>query len=82
MSTREVPADLRQKAGELAKRLQTDESFRSQVEADPRGTLTAAGLPDKAVEDFLNENSEVTGYKPCDDATCWWTCLSTCAVTG
>ena len=69
----------RAKARELAGRLKSDPGFRKQVESDPAGTLTGAGLPDQAVTDFLNDTgiqADVSGYARCTDS-----CLITCLVT-
>lgn len=63
----------------LAERIKSDAAFRTEVEANPTGTLTAAGLPGQAVEEFMVEVSEVAGYRPpvCD-STCY---ILTCLVT-
>jgi hypothetical protein len=69
----------RAKARALAERLKSDPSFRTQVEADPAGTLTGAGLPDQAVTDFLTDTgiqADVAGYALCTDS-----CLITCLFT-
>ena len=69
----------RSTARELADRLKSDPNFRTQVEADPAGTLTGAGLPEQAVSDFLNDTgiqADVSGYARCADS-CWITCLVT-----
>lgn len=69
----------RAKGQELLERLRSDPSFRQHVEADPAGTLGAAGLPAHATADFLNDvgiQSDVQGYRACDN-TCHWTCLIT-----
>ena len=58
---------VRAKAKELADRVQSDPSFRSSVESDPSGALTAAGLPAKAVEEFVIDvgiTPDVGGYRP------------------
>ncbi len=73
---------VRAKAKELADRVQNDPSFRSSVESDPSGALTAAGLPAKAVEEFIIDvgiTPDVAGYaaRQCTD-TCW---VITCLVT-
>jgi hypothetical protein len=69
----------RAKGRELAERIAKDPDYRRQVEADPAGTLTAAGLPSQALVDFLSEvgiTSEVEGYARCDH-TCDWSCFIT-----
>ena len=69
----------RTKARELADRLKSDPNFRTQVESDPAGALTGAGLPAHAVTDFLNDTgiqADVSGYARCTDS-----CLITCLVT-
>ena len=71
---------VRAKAKELADRVQSDPAFRGEVESDPNGALTAAGLPAKAVEEFVIDvgiTPEVSGYQRCTD-TCW---VITCLVT-
>lgn len=73
---------VRAKAKELADRVQSDPAFRSAVESDPNGALTAAGLPARAVEEFVIDvgiTPDVAGYKQmeCTD-TCW---IITCLVT-
>lgn len=70
---------VRQNAQELMNRLNTDPTFKQQVEQDPKGVLTAAGLPTPGVEEFIREagiGSEVQGYLDCSHS-CWLTCLVT-----
>lgn len=73
----------RSNANEIAHRLIDDAAFREQVRENPTATLTAAGLPEEAVTDFLREfnvprdQDDVTGYL--DD--CGWTCMFTCDWT-
>ncbi len=62
----------------LAERAKSDEEFRSQIETDPLGTLTAAGLPSEVVGDFLRDSGlsadgDVQGY--------WSICAGTIAQT-
>ncbi|MDQ2984859.1 MAG: hypothetical protein M3R70_13205 [Actinomycetota bacterium] len=80
MSTEEkrAPDDVRAKADEIKQRLQSDDSFRQQLESNPEEALTGAGLPKEAVEDFLRESGsgEVAGYRGCT-STCGFTCLWT-----
>jgi hypothetical protein len=62
----------------LAERAKTDEEFRSQIETDPLGTLTAAGLPGEIVGDFLRDSGlsadgDVQGY--------WSICVGTAVQT-
>src|SRR5579871_5390233 len=59
----------------LAERAKTDEEFRAQIEADPLGTLTAAGLPSEIVGDFLRDS----GLDPEGDVQGYW---SICVGTG
>jgi hypothetical protein len=69
----------RAKGRELADRLQADPACRQAVEADPAATLQAAGLPEHATADFLNDvgiQSEVQGYRACDS-----TCNSSCLIS-
>ena len=71
---------VRAKAKELADRVQSDPAFRSAVESDPNGALTGAGLPARAVEEFVIDvgiTPEVSGYQRCTE-TCW---VITCLVT-
>ena len=71
---------VRAKARELADRVQSDPTFRSQVESDPSGALTGAGLPARAVEEFVIDvgiTPDVSGYQRCTE-TCW---IITCLVT-
>jgi hypothetical protein len=80
MSTAErYDEQARAKGRELAKRIADDPDFRRQVEQDPAGALTGAGLPANAVVDFVNEvgiTTEVEGYRMCDH-TCDWSCFIT-----
>jgi hypothetical protein len=51
----------------LAERAKRDEAFRAEIESDPLGTLTAAGLPSEVVGDFLRDSGlsaegDVQGY--------------------
>lgn len=66
---------IRTTARGLADRVRDDQAFKEQVLHDPSGTLTAAGLPDIAVSDFMRETGlgEVAGY---------FVCSLTCGVTG
>jgi hypothetical protein len=69
----------RAKARELAEKLRSEPGFRKQVESDPAGALTGAGLPEYAVTDFLNDTgiqADVSGYARCTES-----CLITCLVT-
>jgi len=67
---------IRTTARGLADRVRDDQSFKDQVLNDPNGTLTAAGLPEIAVSDFLRETElgEVAGYSS-------FVCSLTCSVT-
>ena len=59
---------IRQTASQLAERMKADPAFKTQVEQNPEATLVAAGLPQKAVPDFLAEahlGNDVKGYMPC-----------------
>jgi hypothetical protein len=53
----------RQKADELIQKIQDDADFRAQFEADPAGTVKAAGLPEN-VAPVIHEagTAEVKGY--------------------
>ena len=71
MSNQELE-QIRQRGIELLDRAKNDPQFVSQMKADPQGTLTAAGLPSSAVQEFLvgaqesgvpgMEEEEVAGY--------------------
>jgi hypothetical protein len=70
---------MREKGLAILERLQSDSAFKQQVEQDPKGALSAAGIPDRAVEDFMREASvagDVQGYMMCDH-TCDWSCFIT-----
>lgn len=84
-STGAYDDQVRAKADELAKRMQSDAQFRQQIEADPVAALTGAGLPADAASDFLLEygqTNDVSGYLWCRD-TCLGdsSCVSTCLLT-
>ncbi len=51
-------------ARQLAARAKTDPIFKEQIQKDPVGTLTTAGLPQEFVPDFLRETQlgDVSGY--------------------
>jgi hypothetical protein len=55
----------RQKAREILARMRTDSGFIEQLQANPRGTLAAAGMPadvlDEAVSNLDLDTDEVTG---------------------
>ncbi|MBA2392228.1 MAG: hypothetical protein H0V70_05725 [Ktedonobacteraceae bacterium] len=67
--------NIRSTARDLADRVQQDPAFKEQVLDDPSKTLTAAGLPEIAVSDFMRETElgEVAGYG--------FVCSLTCSVT-
>ena len=76
----------RETAREILKRAQNDPAFKQQLANDPQGTLTAAGLPENTVNDFLREaiqagaiESDVAGYVYEDPIPthCTWTCVLT-----
>jgi hypothetical protein len=48
----------------LVRRVQTEPAFAERILNDPVSTLTAAGLPENFVEEFLTQTqlSEVQGY--------------------
>lgn len=65
-------------AVDLSERAKSDEEFRAQIETDPLGTLTAAGLPSEIVGDFLRDSGlsadgDVQGY--------WSICVGTAVQT-
>lgn len=73
-----APPEVREKAQQILRRIESDPAFRQQVEEAPEEALTGAGLPADAVEDFLRESGsgEVAGYRGCT-STCGFTCLWT-----
>jgi hypothetical protein len=77
-------------AGDLARRVAGDQSYRAQIEQDPVTTLRDAGLPDAAIADILREvgggGTDVEGYvlqlgAPLAATNCDYTCLWTCGWT-
>ncbi len=64
---------LREIAINIAARAKADATFKEQIQNDPVKTLTAAGLPEKAIPDFLRETgmTDVAGYAA-------QACLATC----
>ena len=75
--------EARARSRQVAQRLKDDPSYRQQIEADPYGALSAAGVPETAHIDFMRETgveADVTGYRGCTD-TCEDTCVITCWVT-
>jgi len=84
----------RQTAREIGDRAMNDPSFKQQLADDPQGTLTSAGLPANAVNDFMREavreqlvEADVAGYGMSGGASdsgqeCLFTCLYTCGHTG
>lgn len=80
-------AQARARAREIAQRLENEPAFRDQVRESPVSTLTAAGLPEQALPDFLREinvEPEVSGYMMMSGCghTCEITCYEdTCDVT-
>ena len=63
MSDQEME-QVRATARKIAERVKSDPAFKQQVQQDPKGALTAAGLPEKHVGDFLAETqlADVAGY--------------------
>ena len=60
---------IRQQALSMVERAASDAEFRAHIQSDPQGTLTAAGLPADAVDDFMNQlrkldaqGADVSGY--------------------
>jgi len=49
---------------QIVERIQTEPSFKEQIMKDPGSTLTAAGLPEKYIGEFLHETRlvDVAGY--------------------
>lgn len=80
MSTNQVNVEEARTIGrQLAHRLIDDADFRRQLKESPSETLTAAGLPEEAVPDFMREfpvSPEVSGYiLEADYAGCANTCF-------
>ncbi|HZR41214.1 MAG TPA: hypothetical protein VFB12_13920 [Ktedonobacteraceae bacterium] len=63
-------------ARKLGERVKSDPSFKEQVQKDPHGTLTAEGLSEQYVGDFLRETQmdDVAGYSS------HTICLATCVI--
>ncbi|MFW6074702.1 MAG: hypothetical protein ACOC9Y_03850 [Chloroflexota bacterium] len=58
--------EARETAKQLAHRLIDDPDFGQQVKDNPVATLTAAGLPEEGVDEFLGQfpaMAEVSGYQ-------------------
>lgn len=55
---------VRELARSLARRAQTEPAFAERIEHDPVTTLTAEGLPENFIEEFLAQThlSDVQGY--------------------
>jgi len=78
MDTTSSLSSIHNLAVSLAERAKTDEEFRARIEADPLGTLTAAGLPSEIVGDFLRDS----GLGPEGDVQGYWSiCIGTIAQT-
>ncbi|HZR41216.1 MAG TPA: hypothetical protein VFB12_13930 [Ktedonobacteraceae bacterium] len=58
---------------QIVDRIKADPTFKDQVIKDPMATLTAAGLPEKYVGEFLHETrlADVAGY-----AAHTWICIA------
>jgi hypothetical protein len=68
--------EARRRVKEFARTAATDPGVLEKLNADPGGTLTAAGIPTFAHTDFLREAEvpvDVSGY-----TTCYITCMCTC----
>ncbi len=78
-------ARLRETARAIAERAKSDPVYRQQINDDPMGTLTAAGIPAGAVPNLLREQGdppEVEGHRACVDLTCIIShCPGSCFVT-
>ena len=89
MSTHEMD-QIRQRGIELLERAKKDPQLVEQIKSDPQGTLTAAGLPASAVQEFLvgaqehgvpgMEEEEVAGYLA--GSSCGITFGTCCGRTG
>jgi hypothetical protein len=56
---------IRQKAAQIAERAASDPAFMERLRHDPEETLLEAGLPERAVGDYMREaglTAEVGGY--------------------
>jgi len=71
----------RQKIKDFSRDAKSDPAKVAKLKSDPVGTLTAAGVPEMAVGDFLREEgieAEVSGYRGC-----WVSCAcSACCISG
>lgn len=85
----------RNRIKDFAREAKTDPNMVKQLRSDPVGTLTAAGVPQFAMGDFLREEgieAEVGGYAaPTGGGTaggyaaagCWVSCACTkCCISG
>jgi len=81
----------RSTAQSVVDRAKADAGFLQELRDDPERVLVEAGLPNRAIDEFMSEQGlepEVVGYFPghddggCNDTTCWisW-CPSTCRVS-
>ncbi len=68
---------LQEKAKEILQRGRQDPEFKRKLMQDPEGTLRSAGLPDEAIQGYIQEtklggSGEVTGYMRCEiTMVCW-----------
>jgi hypothetical protein len=78
--TREEFTQARATLDTISAKAKADPTYMSNLKADPRGTLQAAGLSDGAIDDVLREENtgDVSGYM-----RCWFTCMTTdsCGLT-
>lgn len=87
MATPDEMQQLRQTMQVIVDRAKRDPAYRQQISDDPTGTLTAAGIPAKAVAEIVadgGEVPEVVGHRPsdCRDLTCFSSnCPESCYVT-
>lgn len=66
MSEQSHPEHVRRTAQQIVERLHGDPVFRQQVQTDPVDALVAAGLPERALADFIRElnlTADVSGYE-------------------
>jgi hypothetical protein len=74
----------RSKALEIAARAKSDPTYLAELQKDPEATLSAAGLPEVAVVEFMREDGlgDVSGYSMGFNSAPPEECLCTgCCVT-
>jgi hypothetical protein len=81
---------VRSTARSIVDRAKTDPEYLLQLTDDPEPVLLEAGLPERAIAEFMSEQGlepEVVGYRGdhdggCNDGTCWISiCPSSCPIS-